>query len=184
MNTRQLFLIIIIGIAILYVMLFTFVIVWAVQNKKSGGQEEKKRKEKISFAKSQTDFYRKSSKYAVKVLYGEEFLPEFGDANFFGKDLLNLINKLNEQTKSDIVLSMKYFSTNPVEAKTTERVYRSISATQGVPLWYVILSESVKKVIPEFKTIQPINSQNADPEIICETKPTSQPKIIKLHATA
>lgn len=99
---------------------------------------------------SQTDFYKKSVEHAEKVLFGKAFDPQYGETNFYGNKLIDTINKINNETKQSVIVAIKYFSIEPAQARANEQLFRNMSQQEGVPLWFVILREAVKKAVPEF----------------------------------
>lgn len=103
----------------------------------------------------QTDFFKKSADHSEKVLFGKTFIQEYGEPGYYGNKLLDVIYKLNDETKRSIVTSIKYMAIEPAAARNNEKAFRVISEQEQVPLWFVILREATKKVIPEFM-------QNAD----------------------
>ena len=99
---------------------------------------------------SQTEFYKKSVDHAEKVLFGKVFDPQYGESNFYGNRLIDTINKINNETKQSVIIAIKYFSIEPSQARNNEQLFRTMSQQEGVPLWFIILREAVKKAVPEF----------------------------------
>lgn len=100
-----------------------------------------------------TDFYKKSIEHAEKVLYGKEFDPQYGEANFYGNNLIDTINKLNNETKQAVIIAIKHFSIESVKARSNEQSFRIMSEQERVPLWFIILREATKEAVPEFTQV-------------------------------
>lgn len=98
----------------------------------------------------QTDFFNKSSEHAIKVLFSKSFDPQYGDANYYGNKLIDTIGKLNDQSKGSVVTAIKYLSVEPSQARANEQMMRAMAESEKTPLWFIILRESVRKVVPEF----------------------------------
>jgi hypothetical protein len=90
----------------------------------------------------QTNFFAKSIDHAEKNLTGKIYLDgyRYGGA----MDL----TRIDDNTKKSIIIAMKYMMIDPVGARDVEQKFRLISEQENVPLWFVILHESIKKLIP------------------------------------
>lgn len=98
----------------------------------------------------QTDFFKQSSDHAQEVLFGKHFIPEYGQSNYYGNTLFNVLNKLNADTKNNISTAIKYLGVEPIASKEYEKLYRAMVEQEQVPLWFIILRESTNKIVPEF----------------------------------
>lgn len=108
----------------------------------------------------QTDFFNKSAEYSEKVLFGKQVIQEYGEPQYYGNNLLDIIHKLNDETKKRIIIAIKYMCIEPVACRNNERAFRMIAENEHIPLWFIILKEAVKKVIPEL--IQTQNKMQTD----------------------
>lgn len=104
----------------------------------------------ITCSSSNTDFYKKSVEHAEKLLFGKIVDPQYGEQNYYGNNLIDTINKLNNETKKSVTIAIQYFSIEPIQARANERLFVMMREQEGVPLWYIILREAVKKAVPEF----------------------------------
>lgn len=98
----------------------------------------------------QTDFFNKSAEHAEKVLFGKQFIQEYGEPGYYGNKLLDVIHKLNDETKRSVIIAIKYMCIEPRACRNNERTFRAMAEQEKVPLWFLILREAVKKVVPEF----------------------------------
>jgi hypothetical protein len=133
---------------------------------------------------NQTTFFRDSTEVAKKNLFGKMFLDgyKYGSA----VDL----TKLDDATKQQISTAMDFMMIDPITSRTIENNFRAISETENVPLWFVILHESIKKLIPVQMGIKP-NLQNlSDEELKAELRKrnaeenTENPKIVSINKVA
>lgn len=112
----------------------------------------------------QTDFFNKSAKYAEEVLFNKVFIKEYGEANYYGNKLMDVIHKLNDDTKRSIVIAIKYMTIEPSTARQNERMFRMIAEQEKVPVWFIILREAAKKVVPDFSVQS--TSENSDNNVV------------------
>lgn len=91
---------------------------------------------------AQTDFYNSSVQYAEKVLWNNASL----DGYRYGSRVE--LSKLNDATKKSISNAMQYLIVEGTSPRYVEQEFRTISEQENVPLWFVILHEAVKKLIP------------------------------------
>lgn len=126
----------------------------------------------------QTDFFMKSVNHAEDVLKTKMILDKYKYGNFMD------LTKVDNQTKQAIVIAIKYMSIEPVKAKAIEQQYRSVSETEKVPLWFVILHEAIKKVmssneeqVSEFVNLTEIKSAEV-------SSSSYEPKIIPIGKVA
>lgn len=156
MENKTILNIILIGLLVIYVFFFTYLIVRYVipKNKAEGESRKAEEQPKDSGLKitnnSQTEFYKKSVEHAEKVLFEKSFDPQYGEANFYGNKLIDAINKINNETKQSVILAIKYFSIEPAQARANEQLFRMMSEQEKVPLWFIILRTATKKVLPDF----------------------------------
>lgn len=154
--------IILVSVLVIYVLFFSYIMIRYVA--RSGSAEKKDdadssgSKNKLSLSPHQTDFYNKSVEHAEKVLFGKAFDPQYGEANYYGNKLMDIIGKINNETKQAIVLAIKYFSIEPNQARVNEQTFRMMASQEKVPLWFVILREATKKAVPDF--MQEQNTSN------------------------
>lgn len=104
----------------------------------------------ITCSSSNTDFYKKSVEHAENILFGKIVDPQYGEQNYYGNKLIDTINKINIETKQSAIIAIQYFSIEPTQARANEQLFRAISQQEGVPLWFIILREAMKKAVPEF----------------------------------
>lgn len=105
----------------------------------------------------QTDFFKKSVIHAEKVLYNNVFLDAYKHRHSVD------LTKIDEATKKSIVVAMQYMMIDPINSKSVEQTFRMISEQENVPLWFVILHEGIKKIIPLENA-----SQLTDEELLAE----------------
>ena len=98
----------------------------------------------------QTDFFNKSAEHAEKVLFNKHFIQEYGEPAYYGNKLLDVIYRLNDETKKNIIIAIKYMCIEPQACRSNEKLFRMFAEQEKVPLWFLILREGVKKVVPEF----------------------------------
>jgi len=91
----------------------------------------------------QTNFFAKSIDHAEKVLMGKVYL----DGYKFGSSID--LTRLDDATKKSAIIAMKYMMIDPIGARNIESRFRAIAESENVPLWFVILHESIKKLIPK-----------------------------------
>lgn len=128
--------------------------------KLTGKKKSIKQKEKFNLASPwQTDFLNQSSEHAEKILFGKVFIQEYGEPQYFGNKLLDVISKLNDETKIAVVIAMKSTCLSPDSCRTNEQLFRAMAEQEKVPAWFIILREAVKKVVPEFFIEQPAESK-------------------------
>lgn len=96
----------------------------------------------------QTDFYNQSIEYAEKILFGKEFIKEYGQQGYYGNKLLDVTNMLNADTKKSVIIAIKSTCLEPGSCRENERITRLMAEQEGVPLWFFILREGMKKVVP------------------------------------
>lgn len=96
-----------------------------------------------------TDFFKKSVEHAEKVLYADNSIKN-GEQINFGTPLFDMISTLNESTKKSITIAIKSMTIEPINARNLERQFRTSADQEKVPLWFIVLREAVKKVIPSF----------------------------------
>lgn len=116
----------------------------------------------------QTSFFNDSAEHAKKVLFGTVFIQEYGEPQYYGNKLLDVVSKLNAPTKENIIIAIKSTCIEPGACRQNERLFRNMAEQEKVPIWFMILREAVKKVVPEFVQAESIVSEN---------------KIIPLYAT-
>lgn len=167
MSRIELILIIILIVIILaYLSLMSYFIISIyknlhIQNNKT---EEKKSEEKIDInSPFQTDFFNKSAEHAEKVLFGKVDIQEYGEPGYYGNNLMDIISKLNDETKKSIVVAMKYMCIEPVSCRNNEKAFRIAAVNERVPVWFIILREATKKVIPDFMNSQEDVKNNVVP---------------------
>lgn len=152
--------IILISLLVLYLSGFVFIMVAYVvpsvrarrRRKEDGSQTTQTANSQtpITFSSSNTDFYKKSVEYAEKILFVKIVDPQYGETNFYGNKLIDTISKINNETKQSAIIAIQYFSIEPSQARVNEQLFRAMSQQEGVPLWFIILREAIKKVVPEF----------------------------------
>lgn len=170
-NNKTVLNIILISVLTIYVFFFSYLIVRYVIPKNSKKKKEKKKEDRLNLQSPyQTDFFNESIKYAERVLFGKEFIPEYGQPDFYANKLLDTVNKLNEDTKKSVIIAIKSNCLEPGACRNNERLYRNMAEQEQVPVWYMILREAIRKVMPEF-VIQSNETQNGG-------------KIIPLHQAA
>lgn len=98
----------------------------------------------------QTDFFNKSAEHAERVLFGKIHIQEYGEPQYYGNELIDMTKKLNEETKKSIVIAIKYMCIEPISCRDNEKSYRVIAEQEKVPIWFIILRQAMKKVVPEF----------------------------------
>lgn len=151
---RFLFTIIFLGLALLSVFSFTYLMVAYVAPAVRG----RRRKNKIQNMNNQnkntvvqpscelnspqTQFFKDSVKKAEEVLMGNVYL----DGYKYGSPVD--LTKLNAETKNQIVVAMNFMMIDPIASRTMEDKFRLIVEQENVPLWFVILHEAIKKLIP------------------------------------
>lgn len=170
-NNKTVLNIILISVFTIYVFFFTYLIVRYVLPKTSKKKKAKAKEEKLNLQSPyQTEFFNESIKYAERVLFGKEFIQEYGQSGFYANKLLDTVNKLNEDTKKSVIIAIKSNCLEPGACRNNERLYRNMAEQEQVPVWYIILREATRKVMPEFM-IQANEIQNGG-------------KIIPLHQAA
>lgn len=144
--------IILISILLIYILFFTYLFFKYVIYKNNVEKKEIIKEEVLPGcikSRNNTEFYNRSIEYAEKVLQGREFNPQYGEPNFYANKLIDTINKINQDTKSSVIIAIKYFSIEPAQARATEELFRSMADQEHVPLWFIILREAMKKAVPE-----------------------------------
>lgn len=121
-------------------------------------------------SKFQTDFFNKSANHAEKVLFNNVFIQEYGESSYYGNKLLDVISRLNDETKKSILVAMKYMCIEPISCRNNEQSYRMIAEQEKVPVWFIILREATKKVVPQFFNAEPVSSS-----------PTQKDNVIPLY---
>lgn len=175
-KTIQIILIIVIGMIILAGMgLLTYIMVQFIKANTKGtrdkGQGIREDKNLLLNINSpyQTNFFNDSAEHAKQVLFGKHFIQEYGEPQYYGNKLLDVVHKLNTPTKENIIIAIKSMCIEPGACRQNERLFRSMAEQEKVPIWFMILREAVKKVVPEFmQEAQDIQTEN---------------KIIPLYAT-
>ena len=163
--------IILISLLVLYLSGFIFIMVAYVvpavrgRRKKKNqasviGEQANEIQTLITCSSSNTDFYKKSVEHAEKLLFGKIVDPQYGEQNYYGNNLIDTINKLNNETKKSVTIAIQYFSIEPIQARANERLFVMMREQEGVPLWYIVLREAVKKAVPEF--VQESTMQSED----------------------
>ena len=164
--------IILISLLVLYLSGFIFIMVAYVvpavrgrRRKKEDGSQSvpiANNQTPITCSSSNTDFYKKSVEHAESILFGKIVDPQYGEQNYYGNKLIDTINKINNETKQSVIIAIKYFSIEPSQARANEQLFRTMSQQEGVPLWFVILREAVKKAVPEFTQESNTTMQSED----------------------
>lgn len=108
----------------------------------------------------QTDFFNKSSDHAEKVLFNRVFIQEYGEPGYYGNKLMDVIYKLNDETKKSIITAIKFMSIEQNMTRSNENKYRMMAVQERVPVWFVILREATKKVVPDFIQTEQQNDTN------------------------
>jgi len=90
----------------------------------------------------QTVFFKKSVDHAEKVLFENVFLDGYRYRRSVD------LTKIDDTTKKSIVVAMKYMLIDPINSRSIEQTLRSMSEQESVPLWFVVLHEAIRKLIP------------------------------------
>lgn len=96
----------------------------------------------------QTSFFNKSSEHAGKVLLGKAFIQEYGEPGYYGNKLMDTISKINDETKRSVITAIKFMSIEPQQSRINENKFRIMAVQEKVPVWFVILREATKQVVP------------------------------------
>lgn len=170
MENRTILIVVLVAVLLLYTIFFAYILVRYVMPRQNAmpsisNDSVDTSRESVDFnSPYQTDFFKKSSEHATKVLFGKSFDPQYGESNYYGNKLIDVVNKLNDETKQSIIIAIKYFSIEPSQTRFNEQMFRSMSDQEKVPLWFVVLREAVKKVVPEFTSSDAsIQSNNVVP---------------------
>lgn len=171
MENKTLINVLLIATLTMYILFFVYLIArYVIKRAPSSVNRDKDLIDKnsidISDSPYHTEFFNKSVQHANKILFGKEFDPQYGQANYYGNSLIDIIGKLNNETKESTVIAIKYFSIEPSQARQNEQTFRMIAEREQVPLWYVILREAVKKSAPEFIINNPVKEMNTVNNVI------------------
>jgi len=153
MSNRQLIIIALIAIGILYMMFFVYLIVRATKNNQaqniyigSNQQDSSKKEEKNSL----TEFFNQSADFAAKMILGKEGTDQYSGVIL---EKINSVNKMSQDQKNLLVSYIKQMQGNG-DPKTENNI-RQGAEKNTVPLWFEIFSVSLNKVFA-----QPISSAN------------------------
>lgn len=97
----------------------------------------------------QTSFFNKSSEHAGKVLLGKAFIQEYGEPGYYGNKLMDTISKINDETKRSVITAIKFMSIEPQQSRINENKFRIMAVQEKVPVWFIILREATKQVVPD-----------------------------------
>lgn len=114
----------------------------------------------VTYNNYSTDFFKKSAQYAEDVLFGKVFISDYGNPSFYGNKLITILGKLNNETKNNIKFALSYMLIQPNKIRENEQLYRMMSGQEGVPLWFIILRESTKMIVPEINLIEDSTYEN------------------------
>lgn len=96
----------------------------------------------------QSDFFRKSIQFASDYLKGNsDFDVHSVPEN--AQKILNSTKIFSEQIKQNIITAMNYFSVDAINAPKNENHFRTMSSTEKLPVWIIILREATAKVVPD-----------------------------------
>lgn len=105
-----------------------------------------------------TDFFINSVALAEKVLQGDNSVKN--GEKYSGTPLFDIISTLNDNTKKSVIIAIKSMSIEPVTARNIEKQFRYMAEQEKVPLWFIILREAVKKVVPTFMQFDKFEADN------------------------
>lgn len=155
MSRTETILIIILAMILVAYMSFIGYLMFKICNdgkKTEGGGEKTKNNESATVdvgSPFHTDFFNQSAQHAESVLFNKVFIQEYGDPNYYGNSLMDVLHKLNDESKKSIVTAMKFMSIEPQSARVNEKTYRMVAEQERVPVWFVILREATMKVVPQ-----------------------------------
>src|SRR4029079_886863 len=148
MSRIEIILIVLLVIILLAYLSFVAYIIYQIRNeKKTSGKNHKSKSVDLS-SPWETEFFNQSVEYAKRVLFGKEFIKEYGEQGYYGNKLLDVSNMLNAETKKSVIIAIKSTCLEPGSCRENERVMRLMAEQEGVPLWFFILREGMKKVVP------------------------------------
>lgn len=162
MSNRQLIIIALVAIGILYLMFFVYLIVRATKNNVqvapiyigAGAQNEKKENQKNSF----TEFFNQSALFALKIISGSANTDQYS-GQILSK--INELNKLNSDERNMLKLYVDQILSD--KENVTESELRRQAENNNVPLWFEILSFSCKKT---FGQAMPLTKTEGGTKII------------------
>lgn len=144
---------ILILILVIYISLMSYLMINVYLSKKSQNIDEIKDHEPVDKnigSPSWTNFFNESAEHAQKVLFKKIFIQKYGEDGYYGNGLMDIVNKLNDETKKNIMIAIKYMAIEPSSARGNEKMLRAVSEQEKVPLWFIILRDATKKVVPDF----------------------------------
>lgn len=93
-------------------------------------------------------FFQSSADHAQKVLSGK--IAIISETNYAeNKKVINAVNDMDGVTKKLTSLAII-----DLTKKNNEAWLRSLADQSGTPLWFIILREAVRKVVPDFYMVQ------------------------------
>lgn len=159
-KTEFILIVVLIVILVGYIGLMSYIMMRIYLESKGKGVTESVSSQGIDInSPYQTDFFNKSAQHAEKVLFGKTFIQEYGEPSYYGNKLLDVLLKINNETKKSIVIAIKYMTIEPSMARNNERLFRMMAEQEKVPVWFIILREATKKVVPELITEQQPSSE-------------------------
>jgi len=125
----------------------------------------------------QTSFFAKSIDHAEKVLMGKVYL----DGYKYGSSID--LTRLDDATKKSAIISMKHMMIDPVGARNIEQRLRIISEQEKQPLWFVILHEAIRKLIPidSNLNVSQISDEALEAEVERRKKQTDEGNVVSIN---
>ncbi len=169
MSRIEIILIVLLVIILLAYLSFVAYIIYQIKSeKKASGKPNKAKDYKMDLSSPwQTHFFNQSIEYAKRVLFGKEFIQEYGQQGYYGNKVIDVINMLNADTKKSVIIAIKSTCLEPGSCRENERLMRMMAEQEQVPLWFFILREGMKKVVPSmFAQEADTNMQSGNSNII------------------
>lgn len=93
----------------------------------------------------QSDFFMRSISHAENVAKGNIDATDYITENKQGSYVVHNLKLLNEKERNDLCNCINYYLSDPMLLSDTEKMCRTISVTEHLPLWIAILREAMRK---------------------------------------
>lgn len=114
----------------------------------------------------QTDFFRKSSEYAIDYVMGRVQF-QASTVPIHAQQVLTMVTSFNDIVKQNIITAIKFITIDTTSAIETERRMRLQMEQERIPLWIVLLRDATQKVVPYID----FSNNNFNPNYAGESKP-------------
>lgn len=96
-------------------------------------------------ASMQSDFFKRSIAHAENVINGSMSIDEYASGNKPGSDIARAFMYLSGSERQSLVPALNYYQSDPFVYSEAEREFRASNIKTRIPLWLLIIQDSMKK---------------------------------------